>query len=61
MNSGDRVKVKTRLYLARWVEAGEQGEIVDVREPGKNIVKLEDGHEYILADRELEICNEGQY
>jgi len=54
MERGDKVRAKQRLYLARWVEAGEKGEIVGEKEPGKWIVRLEDGHEYVLSPSEIE-------
>ncbi len=55
MKTGDQIVVKQRLYLARWVEAGEKGEIIKQIEPGKFIVKLEDAHDYVLVAGEMEL------
>lgn len=57
MQRGDKIRVKWRLYLARWVEAGEKGEFLGEKEPGKCVVRLEDGHEYTMAPAEIEPDN----
>lgn len=59
---GATVEVITGVYLARWVNPGEQGEVIGkhISPAGQEVydVRLSDGKEYVFAPSEIEEIKE---
>jgi len=59
---GATVEVITSLYLGRWVNAGEQGEVIGkhISPAGQEVydVRLADGEQYVFAPGEIEEIKE---
>ena len=57
MKNGDRIRIIGRfVYLGRWLQPGEEGTIESADHiPGRVVVKMDDGHGYVLATAEFEL------
>ena len=59
---GATIEVITAVYLGRWIELGEQGEVIGkhISPAGQEVydVRLLDGEEYVFAPSEIEEIRE---